>query len=154
MDCWVRFSLLMIYLLPLSLWLYASRNDVLDDQRGLSNIKSMSFALVIQVQWLLSIIIATIVIFKTFLYIYQPFCIISVTSYPFRDGPTTTTGLMDGTTSYGGICSCFFPRSPFFFRSYNEKFWSLLIDIIVFRVNLIQNFEKLNILPVQLMLDQ
>lgn len=29
----------------------------------------------------------------------RAFCIISVTSYPFRDGPTSTTGLIDGTTS-------------------------------------------------------
>lgn len=27
------------------------------------------------------------------------------TSYPLSDGPTKTTGLMEGTTSYGGMCS-------------------------------------------------
>jgi len=34
----------------------------------------------------------------------------SVTSYPFRDGPTSTTGLIDGTTSYGGVVSCFLKK--------------------------------------------
>lgn len=27
------------------------------------------------------------------------------TSYPFKEGPTKTTGRIEGTTSYGGICS-------------------------------------------------
>lgn len=27
------------------------------------------------------------------------------TSYPFREGPTRTTGRIEGTTSYGGVCS-------------------------------------------------
>lgn len=35
------------------------------------------------------------------------FCIISVTSYPFKLGPTKTTGRIDGTTSYGEAVSCF-----------------------------------------------
>lgn len=34
----------------------------------------------------------------------------SVTSYPFKDGPTSTTGLIDGTTSYGGVVSCFLKK--------------------------------------------
>lgn len=29
------------------------------------------------------------------------------TSYPFNEGPTKTTGLMEGTTSYGGTCSAY-----------------------------------------------
>lgn len=29
------------------------------------------------------------------------------TSYPFKEGPTKTTGRMEGTTSYGGICSAY-----------------------------------------------
>ena len=33
------------------------------------------------------------------------FCIMSVTSYPFREGPINTTGLIEGTTSYGGTFS-------------------------------------------------
>lgn len=33
----------------------------------------------------------------------KAFCIISVTSYPFSDGPQMITGLIDGTTSYGGV---------------------------------------------------
>lgn len=40
----------------------------------------------------------------------RAFCIMSVTSYPFRDGPTSTTGLIDGTTSYGGVVSCFLKK--------------------------------------------
>lgn len=36
------------------------------------------------------------------------FCIISVTSKPFKDGPINITGLIEGTTSYGGKCSNFF----------------------------------------------
>lgn len=35
------------------------------------------------------------------------FCIISVTSKPFKDGPINITGLIEGTTSYGGKCSSF-----------------------------------------------
>lgn len=35
------------------------------------------------------------------------FCIISVTSNPFSDGPINITGLIEGTTSYGGRCSNF-----------------------------------------------
>lgn len=35
------------------------------------------------------------------------FCIISVTSKPFSDGPINITGLIEGTTSYGGRCSSF-----------------------------------------------
>ena len=35
------------------------------------------------------------------------FCIISVTSKPFNDGPINITGLIEGTTSYGGKCSNF-----------------------------------------------
>lgn len=37
----------------------------------------------------------------------KAFCIMSVTSYPFRLGPTSTTGRIDGTTSYGDDVSCF-----------------------------------------------
>lgn len=37
----------------------------------------------------------------------KAFCIISVTSYPLRLGPTKTTGRIDGTTSYGDDVSCF-----------------------------------------------
>lgn len=35
------------------------------------------------------------------------FCIISVTSKPFNDGPINITGLIEGTTSYGCWCSSF-----------------------------------------------
>lgn len=35
------------------------------------------------------------------------FCIRSVISYPLRDGPIKITGLIEGTTSYGGIVSIF-----------------------------------------------
>ena len=35
------------------------------------------------------------------------FCIMSVTSKPFSDGPINITGLIEGTTSYGGRCSSF-----------------------------------------------
>lgn len=28
-----------------------------------------------------------------------------LTSYPFKEGPTRTTGRIEGTTSYGGMCS-------------------------------------------------
>ena len=34
----------------------------------------------------------------------------SVTSYPFRLGPTKTTGRIDGTTSYGDEVSCFLKK--------------------------------------------
>lgn len=34
----------------------------------------------------------------------------SVTSYPLRDGPTSTSGRMEGTTSYGGMFSCFLKK--------------------------------------------
>ena len=40
---------------------------------------------------------------------------------PFSDGPMMTTGLMDGTTSYGGTASGFLPKSPFFLRSCSIK---------------------------------
>lgn len=35
------------------------------------------------------------------------FCIMSVTSKPFKEGPINITGLIEGTTSYGGKCSNF-----------------------------------------------
>lgn len=42
------------------------------------------------------------------------FCIMSVTSYPLSEGPTRTTGLIEGTTSYGVQASCFLKNGFFF----------------------------------------
>lgn len=54
------------------------------------------------------------------------FCIMSVTSKPFRDGPISITGLIEGTTSYGGRCSSFLKN---FFLSLPES-PKLIADLV------------------------